>query len=159
LKGGPGVFTETQLEETLEDRLRVYEQYRADLLTRQLSNSENFDKSVLTLSSAGLGFSLAFIKDIVPVADAVHPWLLYVSWVGFAIAIVSTLISFHTSQKAIDRHLEYAEEYYLQGKRESANKRSGWARATHWLGLLSASVFVLAVVLTILFVGLNLVGG
>ena len=54
----------------MKERQRLYEEYRKDLLARQLSNAQNFDKAVLSLSTAGLGFSLAFIKDIIPLTKA-----------------------------------------------------------------------------------------
>jgi len=54
----------------LSERQRVYERTRDDLLKRQLSNAENFDKAILSVSTAALGFSLAFLKDIVPLAEA-----------------------------------------------------------------------------------------
>jgi hypothetical protein len=43
----------------------MYSEVRQDLLKRQFSNAENFDKAILSLSTAGLGFSLAFLKDLV----------------------------------------------------------------------------------------------
>jgi hypothetical protein len=39
--------------------------------------SDEFDKSILTYSSGGLGVSLAFVKDIVPLAQTVALPLLY----------------------------------------------------------------------------------
>ena len=57
---------------------------RADLLKRQLSNSENYDKAVISLSTAFLGLSLAFLKDLVPIQRAEWLWLLYGSWLALA---------------------------------------------------------------------------
>jgi len=51
-------------------REEIYAETRKDLLTRQLSNSEKFDGAILTLSTAALGVSLTFIKDIVPLGKA-----------------------------------------------------------------------------------------
>jgi hypothetical protein len=75
----------------IEERKRLYSETRKDLLNRQLSNAENFDKAILSLSTAGLGFSLAFIKGIVPIRGATYLFLLYFSWWMFGITINNSL--------------------------------------------------------------------
>ena len=143
------------MDEVAEERKRLYQQCRDDLLKRQLSNSENFDKSILSLSMAGLGFSLAFIRNVVPLSHADYFIILYASWISFAAAIVSTLVSFVTSQEGVDRQLEYARQYYLENKTDFLSKTNCWAKVTKRLNFLSASVFIIAIILTILFVSLN----
>jgi hypothetical protein len=53
-----------------EKAQELYERYRDELLKRQLSNSENFDKAILTLSSAGLALYLTAIEHVVPLVAA-----------------------------------------------------------------------------------------
>lgn len=129
-------------EETQADdsalRLKLYGETRADLLKRQLSNSENADRAVLTVSTAALGFSLAFLKDVVPLQNAVHIWLLYGSWLLFGLAILLTLVSFFTSQKAIDEQLQIAYQYYMEGKDHLAQARSRFAVVTSHLNTVGA---------------------
>ena len=150
---------EDRLAEANEEGKALYERCRDDLLKRQLSNSENFDKSILSLSTAGLGFSLAFIKEVVRLPDADYWYILYGSWCCFALAIVGTLCSFLASQKGIDRQLDYAKEYYLENKHETLDKKNWWAKVTNWLNYLSVGVFIVAIFSTIAFVWLNPVGG
>lgn len=142
---------ETQADESAL-RLKLYGETRADLLKRQLSNSENADRAVLTVSTAALGFSLAFLKDVVPLQNAVHIWLLYGSWLFFGLAILLTLVSFFTSQKAIDEQLQIAYQYYMEGKDHLAQTRSRFSVVTSRLntsgaftlgcGLLASAGFV-----------------
>ena len=47
------------------------------------SGSDNYDQSLLTLSSGALALSLAFIKDVVALKDAHHVWMLFASWFAF----------------------------------------------------------------------------
>lgn len=141
-----------------QTRQELYKNTREDLLKRQLSNSERLDNAILTLSTGVLAFSLAFIKDIVPIKMAVHSWLIKTSWWLFGLSIVLTLLSFVASQLAIKRQLKYAEEYYLNQKDEYLAKRSCFARATDALNYSSCIVFVTAIVCTIVFVSLNIGG-
>ncbi len=75
------------------------------------SGSDEFDKSILTYSSDALGVSVAFIKDIVPLANANGLLLLYGSWITFGLAIVTTVLSFQLSVKAQKTHVDHLRQY------------------------------------------------
>lgn len=140
----------------VDERKNLHAQLKAELFKRQLSNSENFDKSVLSYSTAALGFSIGFLKDFVPVTKATYAWLLYGSWTAFVVSVVVTISSFLVSQKGISRQLKINESYYLERKDEALRDTNCWARATDALNLLSGIAFVLGVVCTTVFVALNL---
>lgn len=142
--------------EAKQKREELYAETRKDLLTRQLSNSEKFDGAILTLSTAAIGVSLAFVRDIVPLQDAECMAWLMASWWLFCCAIVSTLFSFVASQLGIRKQLAHAEKYYLEEQDEYLNKRNLPARATEWLNYLSGLLFVAALASTIMFVTANL---
>ncbi len=133
---------------------RLLAETRADLLKRQLSNSENYDKAVLSLSTIFLGLSLTFLKDFVSIQQVVCPCLLYYSWITFGIAILSTIVSFWVSQYAINVQLKKAEDYYLNDVKDALNK-SWSAKITDWVNIISGVLFVLGVSLTIAFVIVN----
>lgn len=48
-----------------EEIKKIHADFVAEIRKRELSSSENFDKSILTLSSAGLTLSVGFLKDFV----------------------------------------------------------------------------------------------
>ena len=139
-----------------EERKQLYKNYRDHLLTAQLSNSESLDKAILTLSTAFLGLSLSFIKDIVNISVATHVGLLQTSWVCFVVAIISTILSLISSQIAIDTQLEYARKYYLDKIDEYLEKLNVSAKITLYLNRLSAVAFVGAIVTTVAFALWNL---
>lgn len=145
-------------DDDLKARQRLYAETRKDLLTRQLSNSERYDGAILTLSTGALGFSLAFINDIAPVSTAHDLVLLTASWWLFGFAIISTLISFLASQLGIERQLSYAERYYLREEDEYLTKPNVPARVTEAMNYISGFLFIVAVLLTIVFVSANLGG-
>lgn len=139
-----------------ELRLKLYADTRVDLLKRQLSNSENVDRAILSVSTAALGFSLAFLKDIVPLSESSFAFMPYVSWGLFMLAIMVTLASFFTSQKAIDEQLELAHRYYVERDDSAMSIRPRLARVTDILNKSGATLLVLGLVLTCVFVGINL---
>src|ERR1700690_1411643 len=134
----------------------IYGRQKAELLKRELSNSENFDKSILTYSSAGLAFSLGFLKDFVPIIDAAGGWLLYSSWICFTLAIVLTILSFMASQQAIETQLHLIERYYLHLDEKAFTEKNIFSGVTAWSNRLSGLAFVMAIVSTTIFVSINL---
>lgn len=76
---------------------RLYADHLAKINRREVYSSENFDKSVLTFSSAGLALSVGFLKDFVPIAGAHAPWALHLSWFLFTLATCATVTSFLVS--------------------------------------------------------------
>jgi uncharacterized membrane protein YgcG len=141
-----------------QTRQDLYKSTRDDLLKRQLSNTEKFDRAVFALSAVMLGLSLAFIKDIVPIRTAKYLWLLETSWWLFGCSTVLTLFSFVTSQRGITTQLEYAEKYYLQKKDEYKDKRNCFGKVTEYLMYLSCILVVAGIIISIIFVSSN-VGG
>lgn len=140
----------------IEARRLLHEKTRDDLLKRQLSNSENADRAVLTVSTGALGFSLAFLKDIVKPATASHLLLLHLSWICFMAAIVVTLVSFYISQKAIEHQLVLAQRYYLDCDESAFSGPTCYARITNACNYGGAIVFVVGLLLSCAFAALNL---
>jgi hypothetical protein len=87
-------------EKELKRREALHDALAAQARTDQQASSDSFDNQLLTFSSALLGLSLAFIKDIVPLNIAVWMPCLYSSWVVLAICILSTIASFRGSEEA-----------------------------------------------------------
>jgi uncharacterized membrane protein len=141
-----------------EERKQLYADTRKDLLGRQLSNAERFDNAILTLSTGVLGISLAFIKDTVPLKEAINIELLKTSWWLFGAAIISTILSFVFSQLGIKKQLKYAEKYYLEEKDEFLRKTNIPARITDILNNLSGIFFLGGILATVLFVSINMKG-
>ena len=135
---------------------KLYTDYLQEINKRELSGSENFDKAVLTLSSAGLGVSVTLLKDVIQLDQAVFLPVLYGSWSLFAVAIASTLISFMLSAKALDYQKALASRFYRQGDEAAFIESNRFDKCTRVLNIVSAAAFVVALVLTPAFVGLNL---
>src|SRR6266853_1313026 len=96
-------------EDEAKERLRLYERTRDELATNARSMSETYDRSLLTLSSAFLGGSIAFISRVVEIDVAVSKWLLYVSWSLFATTIVLTVASYVFGLLTLQRLRDAAE--------------------------------------------------
>lgn len=142
-----------------DDSEKLYELYvkeEEDLSKRDLSNVENLDKAILSLSSAGLGLSLVFIKNVVKLTEANYVWILHVSWLMFVLAITSTLLSYLFGQRALDRQREINEKYFLEGDEDAGQQKSFASRMTRFLSYTSVFTYIAAVSGTALFIGLNL---
>jgi hypothetical protein len=146
-----------QSESDSQLRQQLYANARTELLERQFSNSEAYDKAILTLSSGFLALSLTFIKDIVPRAQLSHTWLLYLSWGTLAAAILCTVVSFRVSNAAIEAQLHRAHRYFIE-RDEDAFKKTPLAKLVEGLNVSSGLAFIVGVVLTAVFVISNFTG-
>ena len=87
--------TPDQQNQAYEDYLRRQEERDK----RTLSNTQAHDRAIITLSSASIGAALITLRDKVSVGSATT--MFWAALAGFVTALVVTLASFHTSQKAM----------------------------------------------------------
>ena len=120
------------------------------------SNSEAYNKAILTLSSAGLGLSLSLNKSLVSLDLAKCIYLIQSTWWLFLVAIVSTVISFKVGNIGLDKSRENSIKYYLQGKDEYRNKANPIANISRVLDCVSGIAFISAITCLILFVSENM---
>lgn len=138
-----------------EERQRIYDQLRDAINTRDLSNSEKFDKAILTYSSSGLALSLAFLKDIRTPADVLYGWLLYGSWVCFVLAIITVIVSYPLSQRGLAKQLALGHRYYIEGDDDAFNLKNRYVRWVEYVSIAAGVLFISAVVLSTVFVFTN----
>jgi hypothetical protein len=143
--------------EISENRKELYAKYREELLKLQLSSSEALDKSILSLSSAGIGASLIFIRYIVSLSQVINIYLLHLAWFFFTLAIVLTLFSYISTQVSINKQLLYAKKYYLEKQSQFLQQLNLPAKITYWLTIFSVLSFFTAILLLISFLYINTV--
>jgi hypothetical protein len=114
---------------------------------------DSLDKNLLALSSGALGVSLAFIKDIVPLDHVRCVALLLLSWFAFSASIISTLLSFKFSIAAHKKQRDALDKALLERKAPE----SGSPGALEWSNICSAGFFILGLLCTLLFVGINVI--
>jgi len=144
-----------KINEALDNR-ELYNDYYQEINNRSLSNIENYDKAILSLSVGLLGLSITFIKNIVSLNKAEYLWLLQISWLFLVLAIIITVFSFLAGNLANEKHLEFAEDYYINNDENAFDKKSNWTTLTEWLNRFSGIFFILGIILTVAFVNVNL---
>ena len=146
-------------EEPNKQNEELYAKFRDDCLTRQLSNTESFDKAIVTLSSAGLAISLTFFRYVIPVQLAEYLWLVKFSWALFILAIITSIIAYFVSNKAIDIQLNIAHKYYIENEEDAYNTNNGFDTFNKYLNISVAAFFCIAIIVFALFVTINLHSG
>lgn len=130
---------------------KLYMSLRDEISKRQLSNAENYDRSILTYSSFGLTLSMAFIKEIVKAETPINTFALYSSWGLFICSIICVIISYWLSQRGLKQQLDIAYCYYIKNCDKALNIKNSWAQLTDYSNLISGSMFVLALILNAYF--------
>jgi len=128
---------------------KVYSEERSDLIKSEHHSADQFDKTLITLSTGSLYLSFYFVKDI----DIENYCLLGVGWVFFIISIVSILTSFLFSEKAFRRQLEILDKKYEDKNYEGKNK---WSNLINYAQKTSFFFLIFGIISLTLFYFLNL---
>ena len=135
--------------ETMDDGIKSY---RDGLVTDFQKAQDDFDKTVLMLSSGALGITISFIKDIVGNKPIVYPWLIFLAWCFWGLSVLAVLLSYYFSHLAFGKALKQFDH----GKTYK-ERLGGWfdfaTRVCNWL---DGVCFVIGMVLAIAFTNLNL---
>jgi len=141
--------TPAQADDAL--RWQLYNDHKKQAWEDIQSSTDGYDQSLLTLSSGGLGLSIAFIKDIVPLQHATWLILLYVSWVAFGLCILTTVVSFQVAIKTQREHLESCWKFYVDRDDSFRDRQGAYSKLLEWCTITAGGLFVLALACTIVF--------
>lgn len=134
----------------------TYKAHRQHLIDGERGQTGLYDRSIITLTAAALGLSLAFIKDIVPEITLRTLWILYGAWGGFVLSLLSTLASFQFSQRAYKREREILDEKQRGNIDKNNTLNNRWSRRTTIANVLSIAAFIIATLLLLVFAAVNL---
>jgi len=133
----------------MDEAQKLYSEYRNELLKRQLSNNESYDKAILTLSSSGLALSLA-IYNLAPIEHSNTTHLIW-AWAFYLLAILISIAAYLISNKAIDKQIDIAERYYIQQELNSYNEKNWYSIVNNLLNPAAGISLLLAIAFTLIF--------
>jgi hypothetical protein len=133
------------------DMDKQLEEYRTHLVEARQKAFEDFDKTVLALSGGALGVSFAFVKDLVGPGPLSCKSCLLTAWICWGTSVVTVLISYFSSQLALDRSIAEVDA----GSRPRRPGGVFWWLTTI-LNALGGLLFLLGLILLIVFVSHNL---
>lgn len=139
-------------ERRLREEERNWEQFKRlddDLLKRNLSNNENFDRAILTLASAALAVSVTFINGL---AGITLPILVVVCWAAFSTSIAFILYSYPYSQKSLEKQRDINRDVILW---KNEGERNPYSKIHEKLVVWGCRFFFIGVVFLVLFFWAN----
>jgi hypothetical protein len=142
--------SERKLEET---KYQTYINERNSLIAAEKESSQYFDKAILTLAAGALGLSLTFIDRIAPSPKGCTLYLLGVAWILFCASMLSTLISFLTSQLACRKQREILQDEFYSKTEPTKNTASKITNILNWIAII---LFILGVAFLVTFSVVNL---
>jgi hypothetical protein len=114
------------------------------------SAEEHFETLLVSLNAGGLTLTVGFVKDLVPLKEAIYLPLLPATWFFFVVSLVLNLFSHRSTVKAADIftstssvQIPYPDKFDRQNK------------VTHKYNLACAGLFILAVLTFLTYVTLN----
>lgn len=134
---------------------KLYELCVKEANNRIKSNLESQDKMILTISVALFALMPFLLKELQN--NCYNVFLVCLFLLCNSIALISVLFSFYLCAKGNEVDLQYAEEYYLQDKEESLNKKSCYTKCgekcnAFSLIFIALTLIFLAIILAIYFI-------
>lgn len=143
-------------EAGFENRQKMFSEINSHFLALRQSSFEKSDELIITISSAFLGLSVGFIKEIVPLERSIWIPLLVASWLCFFGAIMANFFSHFWGRNAIESQIDCARYYYLEGRTKYLDPDiNKWTRVTEGTNAIAAALFGLGVLFTLVFVSIN----
>ena len=134
-----------------------YNKRKEDYDERELSNSENYDRSFVTLSTFIFGFSLIATSYITANnAGICYTGVLIASWISISAAIILYIVNFWIAGRALGIDLKRAGQCWEEKDYSVFNKRENWDICRKWINWIVGGLFIFALVSIISFVILNL---
>ena len=118
---------------------QLYLEDRKLLVDAERESARAFDKAILTLASGAFGFSIAFLKNIVPNPFANTLWLLGCAWIAFSLCIIVILFSFLSSQLACRHQIDITYDELMSEQK----RKNFWATVPDFCNF--ASILILAI--------------
>lgn len=138
--------------EYTEENKKLFSKYLNESNQRMRINQENYDKAILSLSSASLIFSLSFMSKLAIHNNTHFKWLIIVSWCFFVLSLIFSLVSLFCGQKANEKAIYFAKRYYIDGYKQYWNKKSYYDHLVQWLNFLSGFIYITALIFSVLYV-------
>jgi hypothetical protein len=114
------------------------QKYRDHLVQADQKSQEDFDKTLLTLSSGGLGLSLFFLKDIVGGKVIERSCYLLSGWAFLAISLGLVLLGFFLSRRALRKSIDQIDRGTIYIERPGGM----WTIVVEWLNVLGGVFFL-----------------
>jgi hypothetical protein len=117
---------------------------------------ESYEKTIITLSSAFLAFSVSFLallRGRGPAPNLVFSESLIASWVVFGASILFMLLSFWVSALANRKEVAKLERRL---EKSIPKKLNCWTVTTYVLYIFSGATFVVGIVLLLIFCVINI---
>jgi hypothetical protein len=134
-----------------------YEEHRVLLDTLRRDQRSTFDKEVLRLSTAALGFSVALLSFFYQNFEGLNFRALIFSWAFFVTAISLNLFSYNSAEFALQREIDDLDQEMLgSSERKSAKNLH---LVTHIVNVIVSVPFILGAISMLVFAYSNAEAG
>lgn len=142
---------QTEAADQLKDYHKHLDEYRSTLVTFEQKSQDDFDKTIIALSSGSLGVSISFIHDYLGAKVPIQNWLLLIAWILWSSSLISVLVSFYTSRLAHRYTINQVDKGVINEQRPGG-RYDQW---TNILNKISGLLYIVGITFFLLFVIIN----
>jgi hypothetical protein len=140
-----------------EERNRqLYSEARKDCIAAIRNSSENYDRNLITISSAFIAIPFALIRQVSGGKALMGATNFYFAAAFFLLTILLVVGSFQLGAKVNRCEIPRLRKYYIDGDNSALENTTGWSKSLAATNIASGLSFVTAILLTAIFVYRNL---
>ncbi len=128
------------------------EKYIDFLYKGYIYSSEQFDKSILYVSSGTLGISVTMIDKIVDIKNVDNKWLLFTAWVLETITILLFTINHLASVRTFSNEITDEKESSIENKTLSKTLN----KIVKQVNNISVATLILGIIFLLIFIIINI---
>lgn len=137
--------------------IEEWKDFRREIYDIKLKSDDDFEKYITLISSGGLGLTITFINDLIPLHDAVHTVFLVMGWGLLASTLFNSLYSHYISSKYSQKNMDDIDRNIpFENLESNINKRNTFINK---LNKASMIMLALSIISIIVFVSLNIYNG
>ncbi|MBL7473093.1 hypothetical protein [Robertkochia sediminum] len=128
--------------------------YRKELIQNKSKSDDDFEKYITFIASGGLGLTLSFVGNIVPLSEAISIWAILLGWFLLAFTLFVNLVSHYLSGSFSYKTIQDIDDVKsFDIIMENIDNRN---KIISCLNLISIILLGLGILMILIFVSLNL---
>jgi len=124
-----------------------WKEYRKSILESKSKSDDDFEKYITLISSGGLGVTIAYINDIIPIKESVGSWVLFLGWIMLCTTLFLNLLSHHKSSICNEKTIDEIDELEYEELSDNIDSRNKIIRCLNLASIITVGIGLLLIII------------
>lgn len=130
-----------------KEQIEEWKEYRKSILEAKSKSDDDFEKYITLISSGGLGLTIAYINDIIPIKESVGSWVLFIGWIMLCATLFINLLSHYKSSINNEKTIAEIEELGYEELSKNIDSRNKTIRCLNLISIITVGIGLLLIII------------